>query len=508
MSYMGVDVGTTGCKAVVFDESGREIASSYREYPLLSPHEGWAEIDSAKVCELCFAAIRDSATSAAKDPVRSLAVSSQGEAFTPVGPGGEILGNAFISSDTRAAAISETWSAEFGREKLYHITGHTAHPMFTVFKLLWLRDNRPDLWNAASRFLCFEDLLHHRLGLDPAISWPLAGRTMMFNVRRREWDGEILSAIGLEPKQLARPLQSGEVVGTIPTAAARLLKLADRVLVVTGGHDQTCAALGAGVTTAGKAAYATGTTECICPAYPELRLSDELFRSNLCTYNYTVGRMFTTVAFSLTGGNLLRWFRDQWAAKEIEEANGAGGDPYDVILGKMSTVPTRLLVLPYFTPSGTPYFDTQTPGAIVGLRLSTTRGDVLRALLEGVAFEMRLNVEILGRSGIRIDEFIASGGGAKSRRLTQLKADVIGRPITTLDVTETGCYGAALLAQAAHKGVDVREIARHQARKSDVVEPDSGRAEYYQEHFAAYKELYPALRRFHRHTGSAKRSPS
>jgi xylulokinase len=452
--------------------------------------------------------IRESATSAAKDPVHALAVSSQGEAFTPVGPGGEILGNAFISSDTRAAAIAEAWSAGFGREKLYHVTGHTAHPMFTLFKLLWLRDNRPDIWNIASRFLCFEDLLHHRLGLEPAISWPLAGRTMMFNVRTHEWDGGILSAVGLEPAKLARPLRSGEAVGTIPTAVARELALSDRVLVVAGGHDQTCAALGAGVTTAGKAAYATGTTECICPAFLELRLSDELFHSNLCTYDFTVGRMFTTVAFSLTGGNLLRWFRDQWAAKEIEEANAAGVDPYDIILGKMSTEPTRLLVLPYFTPSGTPYFDTQTPGAIVGLRLDTERGDVLRALLEGVAFEMRLNVEILDRSGIRIDEFIASGGGAKSRSLTQLKADVLGRPITTLDVTETGCYGAALLAQAAHKGVDVREVARHQVRKSDAVEPDPVRAKYYQERFAAYKELYPALRRFQSHTGSAKRSPS
>lgn len=495
MSYMGVDIGTTGCKAVVFDDRGGQLALAYREYPLLSPQPGWAEIDSRQVMERCFEVIREAAAAVPADPVRGLCVSSQGEAFTPVGADGTLLGNGMVSSDGRAAELSRTWSEEFGRRKLYRSTGHSAHPMFTLFKLLWVRDHQPDVWTRTRQFLCFEDLLHLRLGLEPAISWPLAGRTMLFDVRKHRWDADILAAVGLQASQLARPLASGKTVGTIPAAIARSLGLPDGVVVAAGGHDQTCAALGAGVTAEGRAMYATGTVECICPAFDTPRFSAELFRSNLCTYNFTLPGKFTTVAFSLTGGNLLKWFRDEWSQAETAEAARSGRSPYELILNNLPDRPTNLMVLPYFTPTGTPYFDPHATGAILGLRLSTTRGEVLRALLEGVALEMRLNMDILDRSGICIRELIASGGGAKSGRMTQLKADVLNRPITTLPITETGCFGAALLAQSAHTGEPAAQLAEARIRRSDEVRPDPERAAFYSERFERYKTLYPALKK-------------
>ncbi len=491
---MGLDVGTTGCKAVAFDERGRELARAYREYPTLTPREGWAELDSRVVTDRCLEVIRETAGACADDPVRGMSVASQGEAFTPVGAGGEMLANAMVSFDTRAADLAETWSVEFGREKLYRITGHTAHPMFSLFKLLWLRDNEPEIWSRAERFLCFEDLVHLRLGLEPAISWPLAGRTMLFNILTHDWDDGILSEVGLDRSKLARPVASGSVVGTVPAGAAREIGLGEGVVVAAGGHDQTCAALGAGVTAPGKAMYATGTVECICPAFPEARFSDELFASNLCTYDYTLGGMYTTVAFSLTGGNLLKWFRDEWGAREVEEARRTGEDPYDVILRMADTAPSNLMVLPYFTPTGTPYFDARAKGAILGLRLTSTRAEVLRALLEGLAFEMRLNIDILARSEIHISEFLATGGGAKSRVWTQLKADVLNTPITTAAHTESGCFGAAMLARAAHTGAPVREMLWGPPRARDTVEPDPDRAAFYEERFATYGRLYPTLR--------------
>jgi xylulokinase len=203
------------------------------------------------------------------------------------------------------------------------------------------------------------------------------------------------------------------------------------------------------------------------------------------------------VAFSLTGGNLLRWFRDQWAQAEQDEARRTGADPYDLLLREMPSEPTDLTVLPYFTPSGTPYFDADVPGAILGLRLSTTRGQVLRALLEGVAMEMRLNVEILDRAGLRIREFLAIGGGAKNRALTQLKADVLDRPITTLAVTEAGCLGVALLACAADTGAKPQDLAGTWVKRQDVVEPDPKRAKVYREKFGVYQTVYPCMKRWH-----------
>ncbi|MCX8053056.1 MAG: FGGY family carbohydrate kinase [Armatimonadetes bacterium] len=501
MSYIGLDIGTTGCKAVAFDENGHQLAAAYREYPVLSPHDGWAEIDSALVCQSCLEVIREAASrcntslrSSLETEVRGIGISSQGEAFTPVGPSGEFFGNAMVSSDTRAAAISENWSREFGREKLYEITGHTAHPMFTLFKLIWVRDNRPDVWRQAKMFHCFEDLIHTRLGVEPAMSWPLAGRTMMFDVRKHDWDDSILNAMGLDRSKLPRTLPAGEVVGRVPSAICRDLGLADGAIVVAGGHDQPCGALGAGVTRPGMAVYGTGTVECITPAFSEPVFSSDLFANNLCTYDFTIPGMYTTVAFSLTGGNLLKWFRDEFGQAEVEQANRTGENAYSILIEHMASEPTSLMVLPYFTPSGTPYFDTRTKGAITGLRLTTTRGEILRALLEGVAFEMRLNLDILAKSGIAVKELVAIGGGARNPIWTQLKADVLNTPIKTVAVTEAGCLGVAMLACAADTQQDVKSLASKWVRVTGEVTPDPKNAEFYALRFEHYLKLYSVIK--------------
>jgi len=315
-------------------------------------------------------------------------------------------------------------------------------------------------------------------------------------VREHRWQEEVLSTVGLDASRLAPAVASGTVVGTIGAKSAGQLSLPENVLVGAGGHDQPCGALGAGIAEPGRAMYATGTVECICPAFDRPIFADNLFQSNLCTYDYTLPGMYTTVAFSLTGGNLLRWVRDQWGRAEVEDPKRTGADAYDLILRRLASEPTDLVVLPYFTPSGTPYFDAEVPGAILGLRLTTTRGEVIRALLEGVALEMRLNVDILARAGLDIQEFRAIGGGAKNQTLTQLKADVLGRPITTLAVTEAGCLGVALLACAAHTGARPQELVATWVKPTSVVEPDARRAKQYEEKFAAYKELYPAVKQW------------
>jgi xylulokinase len=317
-----------------------------------------------------------------------------------------------------------------------------------------------------------------RLGLEPAMGWPLAGRTMLFDVRRHEWSGEILDRIGLSADRLARPLASGTIIGAVGID----MGFARDAVVVTGGHDQPCGALGAGATEPGTAMYATGSVECITPTFARPIFTPALRRNNLCTYDHAVPGMYTTVAYSLTGGNILQWYRDQFAP----------GQDYEEILKTAATEPTKLVVLPYWTASGTPYFDLGTPGAILGLRLSTTRGEILRALLEGVALEMRLNLEILRESGCEISELRAIGGGAKSAFWTQLKADVLGHPITTLNVTEAGCLGVAMLACAATTGEALPDLARRWVNPQATVTPRA--TARYDEQFARYRKLYPALR--------------
>ena len=495
-NYMGVDIGTSGCKAVIFDENGQQAAIAYREYDIISLNPGWAELDTNEVIDKCFEVIKESARQVESGSVAGLGISSQGEAFTLIDKEGKALCNALVSSDIRAQEYVKNWLEKFGDEKLYKITGHTPHPMFSLFKLLWTRDNMPEIWSKAYKILCFEDLLEYKLGIKkPAMGWPLAGRTMLFDVIKHQWSPEILQMIGIRQEQLSRPLQSGTIAGKISSKIGAKLNLSENTFVVTGGHDQPCSALGAGAIKPGIAVYAIGTVECITPAFDKPTFTEKLKKSNLCTYDHTAPGLYATVAFSLTGGNILKWFKDEFGNVEIEQAKKLNCDPYELLLKQMSDEPSRLLVLPYFTPTGTPYFDTSIKGAILGLDLTTSREEIMKALLEAVAFEMKLNLEILEQSGCQVTELIVIGGGAKSEVWSQLKADVIGKPITILDVTEAGCKGAAMLTKAAHVQESIVDIVKEWEKPLMRKVPDKKIYDHYSEKFIAYKNLYLNIKR-------------
>jgi xylulokinase len=492
-NYLGIDIGTSGCKAVVFDDMGQQLSSSYRDYNIISKHPGWAELDTDEVMDKCFDVIREASAAAGPGSVKGIGISSQGEAFTLIDKKGRALCNALVSSDIRANDLIIPWTKDFGEEKLYNITGHTPYPMFSLFKLLWVRNNDPETWSSADRILCFEDLLQYRLGItNPSMGWPLAGRTMLFDVVTHRWDTTILDRIGLNAGKLSKPLRSGTLAGFVSGDIAKSLNLSTNTFIVTGGHDQTCSGLGAGAVDPGIAVYSSGTVECITPAFSRPVFTDELRKSNLCTYDHTAPGMYATVAFSLTGGNILKWFRDQFGAPEIEEAKRLKCDPYELLMNELPDEPSRLMVMPYFTPSGTPYFDVNVKGTILGLDMSVTRMEILKALLEGVAFEIKLNLEILKQSGYEVKELRIIGGGSKSLKHVQLKADVAGMPITILDVAEAGCMGVAMLAKAHNDKTDVKDIARKWVKPVSVVYPE--KHSHYNTRFQQYRELYHMLR--------------
>lgn len=495
MSYLGLDIGTGACKAVIFSSEGKELAVAIREYPLLHPHPGHAELDSDEVIRKCREVITE-VNGMITDPVVAMSISSQGEAFTPVDSEGNTLGNAMVSSDTRADEIAGRWSHDFGIDRIYRITGHTPHPLFSLFKILWIKAHQPEVWEKANYFLCFEDLFHYRMGLEPRISWSLAGRTMLFDVIRHRWSQPILDKAGLSAERLAVPVAPGEITGVIPMDTGREMGFTNPVAMVSGGHDQPVAALGAGVIETGLCMYATGSVECFCPMLEAPSFSNELRENNLNCFDYSIKGMYTSLAYSLTGGNILRWMRDQLGQSEMEEAARSNKIAYTLLLDSMPPEPTSLLVLPYFSPTGTPYFDTRATGAILGLKLTTTKGEITRALLEGVALEMKLNLQLMENSGMKILRFTATGGGTKHSAWTQLKADVLNKEIIVREVTEAGCYGAALLAQSAVEKVSVIDLVRQSGVDSMVFTPDPENAEAYEQIYGKYKRLYPALKSF------------
>jgi xylulokinase len=481
MSLLGIDVGTTGCKVIAFDDRGRPIARDAAEYPLEFPHPGWIELDPDVVWQKLAKCIRSVASRTRRNPIKAIAISAQGEAFLPVDRRGNPLSNSIVTFDSRASRNVEWWDRAMGRMKIFRITGMPLSAMGTLPKLQWLLKNKRSTRSAAY-FLCYHDFVVMKLGLRPAIDYSLAARTMMFDIRSLAWSDPILAALQVDRERFAQPVKSGSVIGKVSPVVAQKLGLPKDALVVAGGHDQPCAALGAGAMRSGEAAYSVGTVECITPVFDHPVSSALMMRNNLCSYPHVVPGKFVSLAFNFTGGSLLKWYRDTF------------GGTYESLVRASSPEPTKLLVLPHFTMTGTPSMETRSKGVIAGLQLSTSKGEITRSLLEGVTYEMRHNIELLERSGVSVRKFRAVGGGSKSRIWMQIKADIMNRPIEVMEVNEAGCLGAALLAGvAAGTYASAHEATRTAVRSSRVYDPDNKSSRYYAERYALYSRLYPSL---------------
>jgi len=495
MSLMGLDVGTTGCKAVVFDVEGNIISQAYREYPLLYPQPGWAELNMEVVLRKVEESIREASIQAKKDPVRALSISTQGEAFVPVDKEGNLLANGAVSFDNRGEEFSQWWRKTLGARKIMEITGMPLHPMFTLNKIMWLKKNHPHIYRKTWKFLCCEDLVIYKLGLPPTIDYSLASRTMAFDILKKRWSEEILSMVNMDKSLLPRVVPSGTLVGEIPQKIAGRLSLPSKVLVVTGGHDQPCGALGAGVREEGIAMEAIGTVDCIASIFNEPHLDEKMLENNFACYPHTVPEFYITLAFNFTGGSLLRWFRDTLGEQEKERAKKTGEDVYSILIDEASPEPSPLYLLPHFATTGTPYMDSRSAGAILGLSLNTSKPDLIKAILEGISFEMKHNLALLEKIGIFVNELRAIGGGAKSRKWLQLKADLYNKRVASLKVSEAVSLGTAMLAGvAAGEYSSIEEAVKTTVKIKEIFYPQEKRARMYEEKFQIYKDIYPALR--------------
>ena len=494
MRLIGLDIGTTGCKAAVFEEDGRLVSRAGRECGVDMPQAGWAEQDAEAVWRLAQEALGQAIAAAGQGAIAALGLSVQGEAVMPVDAGGRALAPAILGMDTRTADENRWLGERFGPEQLFRRTGMPVHTINTLPKLLWLKRHRPDLWHGAARFVLYEDFLIHRLVGEPAISHCLASRTQLYDLASGRWWEEMLSALELDPERLSPVRPSGTAVGPMRAELAASLGLAQPPLVVTGGHDQACGALGAGLTRAGLAMVSTGTAEVVEVALATPTLNRTLCQGNVSCYAHVLSGLYLAMTLNHSGGLLLRWFRDTLCGEERRRAEVEGGDAYDLILAGASREPTGLLVLPHFAGSGTPWLDTASKGAIVGLTFATRRQDLAKAILEGLTFELRTNLDLLQEGGVGICELRAIGGGARSDLWLQLKADVTGIPVVAPRLTDAACWGAALLAGAGagclESAAQAAEAALELGRR---FVPDPARAARYGARYALYRELYPAL---------------
>ena len=430
MSLIGLDIGTTGCKAIVFAADGTVLGQARREYTIQTPQPGWAEQDAEAVWALAWQCLCEAIAGAQADPPVALALSCQGEAVIPVDADGRALRPAILGMDTRTTAENRWLAETFGANELFHRTGMPLHTINTLPQLLWLQRNEPALWRNAHQFLLYEDFFLRRLGGEAVISTCLASRTQIMSLATGDWDDEILEHCAIERARLARPAPiAGGAVGRLRPELAAELGLARDLLLVSGGHDQACAALGSGVIAPGLAMVSTGTAEVVEVAMASPTLAPALREGGISVYRHVVPGLYVAMTLNHSGGLLLRWFRDTLGRWEMEQAAATGADAYDLLLRDAPPGPTGLLLLPYFAGSGTPTLDVNAKGAILGLTFGTTKADLAKAALEGLTFELRTNVDLLRSAGVEIAELHAVGGGARSTLWLQIKADICNVPL-------------------------------------------------------------------------------
>ena len=493
MKIAGLDIGTTGCKLTVFDEQGQDLGKAYRDYPARRRISGH-EIDISVVMDSVYAVIRE--MTGRYPDIGGIGVTSFGETFVMTDEQGTPLHTAMLYTDPRGAEECACLAEKLGTESIARISGLAPHEMYSVCKIMWLKKHQPEVYQRAKHIFLIGDYVTWHLTGVAQIDYSLATRSMAFDISRLTWSEEILNAAGIDLSLLSKPVPTGTAAGCVTKAAAEKTGLNPDCRIITVSHDQVAAAAGAGAFDGGTAVDGAGTVECLTPIYDSLPDIAVMSKGYFSVVPYVIPGKYVAYAFSYTGGALIQWCVNTFAGAETEEA-GRQGISVNTLLEQRydRREPTGLLVLPHFAGAATPYMDTGSRGAILGLTAGTTLPEIYRACMEGVAYEMRLNYDALADSGIHFTKLHATGGGARSKVWMQMKADILNLPITSMKTSDAGTVGSAMLTGVA-AGVfkDLKEAASVMVRQRETYHPDPLRHAQYMQIYERYKKVYQAVR--------------
>lgn len=357
MFLLGIDIGTTRCKAVVFDLYGNTISSNLIEYGIISNDSGKAEQDAELIWKITCSVIRRAIKNIKKNDIKALSLSVQGDAIIPIDNKFNAIHNAILGIDYRSKENLELCEEVFGSRKLFNITGMRPHPINALMKILWLKKNISDIYNKAWRITTYEDYILGKLGTEPAIDYTMASRTMAFDLKKRNWSDEILNKFNVRHNLFNQIKPSGTEIGKIKKNIADDLELSRDVILVTGGHDQTCAALGAGLIDKGTGLISTGTAEVLSTVFPKPILNDIMFNNYYPCYLYVNNNMYFTFSLNHVGGLLLKWYKDNFENIKAFSQDHSKKDIYEYLLSKVPDKPSKILFLPHLNGSGTPWCD-------------------------------------------------------------------------------------------------------------------------------------------------------
>jgi xylulokinase len=467
-ALVGLDVGTTGVKAIAISPDGEVVATAEREYPLSTPRPGWSEQDPEDWWRAAEAVLAELPTPTA------IGLSGQMHGLVALDSAERVLRPAILWNDQRTAAECAEIDERVGLQRLIALTGNRALTGFTAPKLLWLRRHEPDVYGRIAHVLLPKDYVRLRLTGEHAIDVADASGTLLFDVAHRRWSDDVLDALELPREWLPRALESPEVSG----------HTAGGIPVAAGAGDQAAAALGVGVDRPGPVSIVLGTSGVVFAALPGYAPDPE---ARVHVFCHAVPGGWHAMGVMLSAAGSLRWFRD---------ASG-GADYPDLLREAEAWEPGAegVLFQPYLAGERTPHADPDARGAFVGLGLRHDRGAMTRAVLEGVAYGLRDSLELLRELGVEPEVGRVSGGGARSDLWLRIVASVLGLPLERTEATEGSAYGAALLAGVAG-GVfaDVGEAVARCVRPAGRVDPEPSWREPYEEAYGRYQALYPALR--------------
>jgi xylulokinase len=448
---LAVDAGTTSVKAGLFSPDGHCLGVGRQEYQLDTPAADRAQLDPDVYWQACLNTVRTALKQSGAKPaqVKALAVSSQGETTITLDSNGNVIYPALVWLDNRATRQAAFLADQFGKEVYFRTGIPEIVPTWPACKILWIRENEPDVFARAHKFVLVQDYLIYRLTGQIVTDGSISCTTLNYDRTKNAWWTDVQDAIGIRTDQLPEIVQPGTNVGTLTPEAARLLGLTTGTCVVTGGMDQSVGAIGAGNFKPGIVSESTGAALAI-----QATISDPMIDQTrvVPVYYHSVPGRYLFVPVCPTAGMAFKWLRDVFFQDEILAAEAGNGDAYDRLTDLAGTVPAGsdgLIMLPHLMGAFSPEPNPVARGSFTGFTLSHTRAHFVRALLEGVAFMLRRNLETIERTGIQIHEIRSTGGGARSPLWNQIKANVCNRPVVTLANEETGLLGDAILAGVA-----------------------------------------------------------
>ena len=493
MFIAALDLGTTGCRTYIFDLVGTIIASDYQEWESFYPTPSYVEQDAnlwwdsiKKTIEM---AIKKSGID--KSEIVSLSVTNQRETIVPVDKEGIPLHNALVWQDRRTTDQVEFIKNKIGADKIYKTTGLTIDPYFSATKILWFKDKRPNIYNKTHKFLLVADFIIYKLTGKFISDHSNLSRTMLFDINNLRYSEDIASEMGLDLDKMPDPVESGVDIGEIVTEETDFDK---KTLVVSGAGDQQSAALGVGVVSRGEIKCTTGTGSFILAYLSEPKFDPE--KRVLCSCHAIPGA-WVQEASIFTSGAALRWFRDQVGQAECMAA-AEGQDPYDIMSAEAEKSPigaNGLILIPHLIGAGAPHWNPYAKGILYGLSLGHQRRDLYRAVLEGVAFEVKKNIQVFKELRIDPTELLLTGGGSRSDFWNQIYADVLGITCVRNVIEEATSLGAAILA-ASGAGLfpDVAKAAENLCKVDKKWVPNEKNNRFYNKIYKFTYDLYDLLK--------------